>query len=162
MSAVSSTFEAHWSVHFEKRAISLSLKVLPFQPRLARNRVQVRNSVRPMHLFGHTFDHDYYFELPREGERDTHSITRCFAPHHRDVRAFPRTNRTFSTARNPIPSAASSTNAPPAFVPSPPWRFSVLAAKSGGHTSSAIPGRTAPSLAPLPLTENATTSCLVS
>jgi hypothetical protein len=25
---------------------------------------QVRNSVRPMHLFGHTFDHDYYFELP--------------------------------------------------------------------------------------------------
>src|SRR5580698_4625622 len=67
MSAVSSTFEAHWSVHFEKRAISLSLKVLPFQPRLARNRVQVRNSVRPMHLFGHTFDHDYYFELPVKG-----------------------------------------------------------------------------------------------
>jgi len=28
-------------VHFEKRAISLSLKVLPFQPRLARNRVQI-------------------------------------------------------------------------------------------------------------------------
>jgi hypothetical protein len=24
-----------------------------------------------MHLFGHTFDHDYYFELPSEGERDT-------------------------------------------------------------------------------------------
>ena len=24
-----------------------------------------------MHLFGHTFDHDYYFELPCEGERDT-------------------------------------------------------------------------------------------
>jgi hypothetical protein len=23
-----------------------------------------------MHLFGHTRDHDYYFELPREGERD--------------------------------------------------------------------------------------------
>src|SRR6266852_1430866 len=40
-------------------------------PRLARNRFQVRNSVRPMHLFGHTLDHDYYFELPREGERDT-------------------------------------------------------------------------------------------
>ena len=54
-------------MHFEKRAISLSLKVLPFQPRLARNRVQVRNSVRPMHLFGHTFDHDYYFELPVKG-----------------------------------------------------------------------------------------------
>ena len=37
---------------------------------------QVRNSVRPMHLFGHTRDHDYYFELPRKGERDTQSITR--------------------------------------------------------------------------------------
>jgi hypothetical protein len=41
------------------RAISLSLKVLPYQPRPARNQFQVRNSVRPMHLFGHTFDHDY-------------------------------------------------------------------------------------------------------
>ena len=30
-----------------------------------------------MHLFGHTLDHDYYFELPREGERDTQSISRC-------------------------------------------------------------------------------------
>src|ERR1017187_4209376 len=29
--------------------------------------MQVRNSVRPMHLFGHTFDHDYYFELPAKG-----------------------------------------------------------------------------------------------
>jgi hypothetical protein len=27
---------------------------------------QARNSVRPMHLFGRNFDHDYYFELPRE------------------------------------------------------------------------------------------------
>ena len=34
---------------------------------------QVRNSVRPMHLFGHNRDHDYYFELPREGERDPQS-----------------------------------------------------------------------------------------
>jgi hypothetical protein len=37
---------------------------------------QVRNSVRPMHLFGRNRDHDYYFELPRKGERDTQSITR--------------------------------------------------------------------------------------
>jgi hypothetical protein len=29
-----------------------------------------------MHLFGRNFDHDYYFELPRIGERDTQSITR--------------------------------------------------------------------------------------
>jgi hypothetical protein len=26
---------------------------LPYQPRLARNRFQVRNSVRPLHLFDH-------------------------------------------------------------------------------------------------------------
>src|ERR1700720_395395 len=28
---------------------------------------QVRNSVRPMHLFGRNRDHDYYFELPVKG-----------------------------------------------------------------------------------------------
>ena len=28
---------------------------------------QVRNSVRPMHLFGLYRDHDYYFELPVKG-----------------------------------------------------------------------------------------------
>src|ERR1035438_5194561 len=56
-----------------------------------------------MHLFDHTFDHDYYFELPREGERDTQSIARCFTSHHGDFRALPRANRTFSTA--PTPSA---------------------------------------------------------
>jgi len=54
-----------------------------------------------MHLFGHTLDQDYYFELPREGERDTHSISRCSTSHHRDIRAFPRVNRTLSTARHP-------------------------------------------------------------
>ena len=42
------------------------VEAVPYQPRPARNPFQVRNSVRPMHLFGHTFDHDYYFELPRE------------------------------------------------------------------------------------------------
>ena len=46
-----------------------------------------------MHLFGHNFDHDYYFELPREGERDTQSITRCWTSHHRDFRALPRVNQ---------------------------------------------------------------------
>jgi hypothetical protein len=85
MSFPSSTFWAHQPVHSEERAISLSLKVLPYQPRPARNPFQVRNSVRPMHLFGHTFDHDYYFELPREGERDTPSMARCFTSHHGDV-----------------------------------------------------------------------------
>ena len=55
-----------------------------------------------MHLFGHTFDHDYYFELPREGERDTQSITRRSTAHHRLFRVVPRANRTFSTARNSL------------------------------------------------------------
>src|ERR1700675_2581115 len=100
---------------------------------------QVRHSVRPMHLFGHTFDHDYYFELPREGERDTQSITRCFVAHHGDVRAFPRANRTFSAARNPIPCASSSTSELRVFVPLQLWRSSVLAAAPGGSTYSAIP-----------------------
>src|SRR5271156_2834556 len=65
MSALSNTLGAHQSVHSEERAISLSWKVLllPYQPRLARNRFRSGNSVRPIHLFGHAFDHDYYFEL---------------------------------------------------------------------------------------------------
>jgi hypothetical protein len=69
MSAVSSTFGAHESVHSEERAISLSLGLLLllYQPKLARNLFQVRNSVRPMHLFGRNLDHDYYFELPVKG-----------------------------------------------------------------------------------------------
>src|SRR5436305_14306258 len=33
------------------------------RPRLAANLCEC-NSVRPSHLFGHYFDHDYYFELP--------------------------------------------------------------------------------------------------
>src|SRR5271154_3264386 len=131
-------------------------------PKPARNPFQVRNSVRPMHLFGHTFDHDYYFELPRKGERDTQSITRCFAAHHGDFRAFPRANRTFSTARNPIPCASSSTSEPLVFVPWRLWRSSGLAAAPCDSTYSSIRGGSAQSLAPLPPTENATASCLVS
>jgi hypothetical protein len=59
-----------------------------------------------------------------ERERDTQSITRCSAAHHRDVRAVPRANRTFSSARNPIPCATSSTCEPPVSAPSRPWRSS--------------------------------------
>jgi hypothetical protein len=43
-----------------------------------------------MHLFGHNVDHDYYFELPREGEQNAQSITRCSTSHHDDIRAVPR------------------------------------------------------------------------
>jgi len=75
MSAVSSTFRAHPCMHSEKSAISLSLIV-------ARSNlgscliVAVKNSVRPNHLFDHNLDHDYYFELPYEGERDAQSLRR--------------------------------------------------------------------------------------
>jgi hypothetical protein len=48
------------------------------------------NSVRPMHLFDHNLDHDYYFELPGEEERDPQSVTRCSSAHHRDLRSLPR------------------------------------------------------------------------
>src|ERR1022692_1286787 len=120
--------------------------------------IQVRNSVRPMHLFGHNVDHDYYFELLREEERDTHPFTRCSTSHHRVFRAFPRANRTLLTFRNPIPGASSSTSEPPVSSPWRPWRFSVLASSSGGHTYCAIPGGCAPSLAPLPPTRSATSN----
>ena len=32
-----------------------------------------------MHLFGHTLDHDYYFELSREGERDMSALEKSFS-----------------------------------------------------------------------------------
>jgi len=41
-------------MHSEERAISLERKKCRNQPRLARNQSQVRNSVRPIHLFGRT------------------------------------------------------------------------------------------------------------
>src|ERR1700674_1641080 len=109
-----------------------------------------------------TSDHDYYFELLREEERDTHSIARCSTSHHRLFRAFPRANRTLLTFRNPIPCASSSTSAPPASSPWRPWRFSFPAASSGGRGGCAIPGGCAPSLAPLPPAGSATKSYLAS
>src|SRR5450755_171703 len=92
MSAASSTFWAYESVHSEERAISLSLKMCHANPSPLVIRFQVWNSVRPMHLFDPHRDHDYYFELPREGERDTLSITRCLTAHHRLFRVVPRAN----------------------------------------------------------------------
>src|ERR1700686_1215693 len=93
-----------------------------------------------MHLFGHTRDHDYYFELPREGDRDTQSITRCLTAHLGDFRAVPRANRTFSTARSPIPCATSSTSEPPVSGSLRPWQSSALAALPSGNTYRGLPG----------------------
>src|ERR1700680_3889839 len=103
-----------------------------------------------MHLFGRKRDHDYYFELPREGERDAQSISRCSTAHHRDVRAVPRANRTCSTVDSPTADASSSTDEPPACAPSRPWRFSSLAASLGEDTCCATRERCAPSPAPPP------------
>jgi hypothetical protein len=41
----------------EERHFAL-VEEVPSQPRLARNQFQVRNSVRPIHLFDRTHDHD--------------------------------------------------------------------------------------------------------
>ena len=79
----------------EERHFALIGEVLnPTQARFLIS-IQVKDSVRPMHLFGHKFDHDYYFELLGEEERAAHSITRCLTAHHRLFRAGPRANRTF-------------------------------------------------------------------
>jgi len=56
-------FRAHYSMHSEKSAISLSLKRCRSNQGSLAIKFQVRNSVRPMHLFGPQLDHDYYFEL---------------------------------------------------------------------------------------------------
>ena len=87
MSAVSSNFRSHFSMHSWKSAISLSMRI--DVPTKARSQSKFRSgrSVRPMHLFGLNCDHDYYFELLGEEERDAQSITRCSSAHHRDFRA---------------------------------------------------------------------------
>src|SRR6202795_391232 len=95
-------------------------------------------------------DHDYYFELLREEERDAQSITRCSTAHHGDFRAVPRANRTFSPARNPIPFATSNTDEPLVCGPWRPLRFSALFSSSGEDTCCATRARCAPSPAPLP------------
>src|SRR5215469_5219033 len=56
---------------------------------------------------------------------------------HRVFRAFPRTNRTSSIARNPIPCATSSTSEQPAYEPWQRWRSFVPAASTGGDTCCA-------------------------
>ena len=72
-------------------AISLSLMVCLFQPRLACNLSGQELSPTHASLRSATANHDYYFELlfPKE-ERDAQSITQCSTAHHGDFRAVPR------------------------------------------------------------------------
>src|SRR5271155_279072 len=91
----------------------------------------------------------------QQEERDAQSIARCSTAHHGDVRAVPRTNRTFSVARNPIPCASSRTTEQPA---GGPWRlsqFSVRAAAPDESTCCATPAGCVPSPVPPPPAENA-------
>ena len=140
MSAVSSTFRAHYCMHSEKSAISLSLKVLPFPTvgsLVIRSGQDTRSdpcisSVAPAIMITTS-------NSPAKGERAAQSITRCWTAHHGLVRAGPRANRTFSLARNPTPCATSNTEQSPSAAPSPPWRSSFLVAWPGGNTCCAIP-----------------------
>src|SRR5215510_4378168 len=121
----------------EERHFALSEKQLPVPTKARSQSIQVRIPIRPMHLFGHNCDHDYYFRLPVKREWDAQSITRCSSTHHRDFRAVPRANRTSSIARSPILCATSSTSERPAYEPWQLWPSFVLAASSGGHTCCA-------------------------
>jgi len=76
MSAVSSTFSSTLLYALgEERHFALLVGLRCSNPGSLLI-VGVRNSVRPIHLFDHNRDHDYYFELPCEGERDTQSLRR--------------------------------------------------------------------------------------
>jgi hypothetical protein len=74
MSARVKHFRAHYCMRSKKSAISLSMDGCAF-PTVGSLVIvfQVRNSVRPMHLFGPNRDHDYYFKLLGEEEQAAQS-----------------------------------------------------------------------------------------
>jgi len=76
MSAVSSSFEETLRRALGKERHFALVEILPIQPKGSLVIVSVRNSVRPNHLFDHNRDHDYYFELPCQGEGDAQSLRR--------------------------------------------------------------------------------------
>jgi hypothetical protein len=51
-------FRAHYGMHAEQCAISLSLKMCPSNQGSLAISIQAWNSVRPMHLFDRNLDHD--------------------------------------------------------------------------------------------------------
>jgi len=68
MPALSSTFFRFFStllhpLRDERHFAFVEISAISTQGSLVISSGQ--NSVRPMHLFGHNFDHDYYFELLR-------------------------------------------------------------------------------------------------
>jgi hypothetical protein len=69
---ISSTF-LHALVEERHFALVVGLRIPTVGPLLI---VGVRNSVRPIHLFDPYRDHDYYLELPCEGEREAQSLRR--------------------------------------------------------------------------------------
>ena len=135
-------------MHSEERAISLFVEGFAFAtpPRLARNQGSGQQTRSDPSISSVTLSIMITTSNSAQGERDAQSITRCWTAHHRDVRAFPRANRTSSTAGNSIPSATSSTGVPPVSAPSPPWRFFAHAASLGESTDCVIPDRCAPHL----------------
>jgi hypothetical protein len=87
------------------------------RPRLAAN-LCGWNSVRPSHLFGHYFDHDYTFELPC-GSWAPNQFDGDLRHTMHQLRATPRANRTSKSVDSPIPCATSDTSGLPVCGPSP-------------------------------------------
>jgi len=111
----------------EERHFALLDGVAFSNRRLARNRFQVRTQSDPCISSVATAIMITTSNSLAKGERDTQSITRCSTAHHRDFRVVPRANHNFSTARNPIPCATSSTDERLVCGPWRPWQSFVLA-----------------------------------
>src|SRR5258708_9768748 len=93
-------------------------------------------------------------------ERDAQSSPQRSTSRHVRLRAFPRTNRTLTTANIPNRSATSSTTEPLICAPWPPWRCSFPGASPGAHTDAASPDYTVRPPALLLPAKNAAAHCL--
>src|SRR6516162_5139547 len=136
----------------------LSLSDLRTVPRLPRPRLAGNlsggNLVRPNHLFGHHFDHDYEFELPRNqgaGCPINRTVIYC-TPW--PVTGCPTCEPTAPSAGNPISYATSNRGRRRACVPSPPWRSRGGDASPGAGSDVATRGQSGPRLAPPPPARN--------
>src|SRR5437870_2229802 len=108
MSAVSSNFWAHYSMHSEQeRYFALDENCRSNQGSLViHSGPDTRSDLCISSVCN--CDHDYYFELHSVKRSGTpNQYARCFTAHHGDVRAVPRANRTCSTADSPTLDASS-------------------------------------------------------